>query len=280
MKSTITGEMLRNFITYLREEEKCEATIEKYARDTAQFSSWLSSNTLNKESVALWKKRLIDDGASAATVNCKLCSLSAFFKFIGREDCRVRLLKVQRKVFRDECKELTRSEYERLVQTAEANGKHRLALIMETICSSGIRVSEVRFITVEAVKSGIIEIRMKGKLRTILLPKKLRSKLLKYAKDLGITCGSIFITRNGTPISRRQIWGEMKSICEAARVDMRKVFPHNLRHLFAVEYYKVNRDIVKLADVLGHSSIETTRIYLITTGVEHQKQIDSMRLVS
>lgn len=280
MKSTITGEMLRNFITYLREEEKCEATIEKYARDTAQFSSWLSSNTLNKESVALWKKRLIDDGASAATVNGKLCSLSAFFKFIGREDCRVRLLKVQRKVFRDECKELTRSEYEHLVQTAEANGKHRLALIMETICSSGIRVSEVRFITVEAVKSGIIEIRMKGKLRTILLPKKLRSKLLKYAKELGITCGSIFITRNGTPISRRQIWGEMKSICKAARVDMRKVFPHNLRHLFAVEYYKVNRDIVKLADVLGHSSIETTRIYLITTGVEHQKQIDSMRLVS
>lgn len=149
MKSTITGEMLRNFITYLREEEKCEATIEKYARDTAQFSSWLSSNTLNKESVALWKKRLIDDGASAATVNGKLCSLSAFFKFIGREDCRVKLLKIQRRVFRDECKELTRNEYERLVQTAEANGKHRLALILETICSSGIRVSEVRFITVE-----------------------------------------------------------------------------------------------------------------------------------
>lgn len=280
MNSAITGEMLTKFITYLLEEEKCEATIEKYVRDTTQFAQWLGDRLLSKETVVLWKKRLIDDGSAAATVNGKLCSLSAFLKFIGRADCRVKLLRIQRRAFRDDSRDLTKKDYERLVHTAETRGNYRIALIMETICSTGIRVSETKYITVEGAKRGIIEIRLKGKLRTILLPKKLCRKLLKYVHEVGITRGCVFITSSGKQISRRQIWGEMKAVCEAAGVDSRKVFPHNLRHLFAVEYYRVSRDIVKLADVLGHSSIETTRIYLITTGLEHQKQIDSLRLVS
>ena len=186
---------------------------------------------------------------------------------------------MQRRLFRSAERDLSREEYLRLIETAQAEGKERLALLMETICATGIRVSEVRYITVEAAKQGRAEISLKGKIRTILLPGKLCRKLLKYAKRQKTASGEIFLTRNGTGLSRRQIWAEMKAICRAAGVAASKVFPHNLRHLFARTFYRVTRDVAKLADVLGHSSIETTRIYLISTGAEHLRQLGRLQLI-
>ena len=202
-----------------------------------------------------------------------------FFAFQGWEDCKIKALKLQRKLFRDDRRELTREEYERLLTAAHSLGRERLALLLETICSTGIRVSEVRYITVEAARAGKAEIALKGKLRTILLPGKLCRKLKKYARAQKTASGEIFLTRSGKSLSRRQIWGEMKSLCRRAGVAPSKVFPHNLRHLFARTFYRVCRDIVKLADVLGHSSVETTRVYLISTGAEHAKVLARMHLL-
>ena len=209
-----------------------------------------------------------------------LVSLNRFFGFLGWNDCQVKTLRIQRRLFREDCKELTRKEYQRLIAAAQSTGRERLMLLMETICSTGIRVSEVKYITVEALKLGKAEISLKGKIRTILLPNKLCRKLLKYAKKQRTASGKVFLTRNGTGLSRKQIWAEMKSVCEKARVAASKVFPHNLRHLFARTFYKVCRDVARLADVLGHSSIETTRIYLISTGVEHARTLELLRLVT
>ena len=209
-----------------------------------------------------------------------LVSLNRFFGFLGWYDCQVKTLRIQRRLFREDSKELTREEYARLVSAAQSSGRERLVLLLETICSTGIRVSEVKYITVEALKLGKAEISLKGKIRTILLPNKLCRKLLKYAKKQKTVSGEVFLTRNGTSLSRKQIWAEMKSVCERARVAASKVFPHNLRHLFARMFYKVCRDVAKLADVLGHSSIETTRIYLISTGVEHAHTLERLRLIS
>ena len=209
-----------------------------------------------------------------------LVSLNRFFGFLGWSDCQVKTLRIQRRVFREDCKELTREEYQRLIAAAQSTGRERLMLLMETICSTGIRVSEVKYITVEALKLGKAEISLKGKIRTILLPNKLCRKLLKYAKKQRTASGEVFLTRNGTGLSRKQIWAEMKSVCEKARVAASKVFPHNLRHLFARTFYKVCRDVARLADVLGHSSIETTRIYLISTGVEHARTLELLRPVT
>ena len=214
-----------------------------------------------------------------ATVNAALASLNAFFKFARWEECKVKALRLQRRMFRDPDRELTREEYDRLISTAYESGKTRLGLLMETVCATGIRVSEVKYITVEAAQRGKTEIFLKGKIRTIMLPGKLCRKLLKYAKKQKIASGEIFLTRNGKGLSRRQIWAEMKSVCKAAGVASSKVFPHNLRHLFAKVYYRVYRDIVKLADILGHSNIGTTRIYLISTGAEHAEQLDRLDLI-
>ena len=208
-----------------------------------------------------------------------LVSLNCFFTFLGKQEYRIRTLRIQRKLFRDDSRELTRAEYDRLIAAAQSAGKSRLALLMETICATGIRVSEVQYITVEAVEKGRAEISLKGKIRTILIPGKLRRKLLKYARKNKTVSGKIFLTRNGKGMSRKQVWAEMKAICEKAGVAPSKVFPHNLRHLFARTFYKVCRDVAKLADVLGHSSIETTRIYLITTGAEHARQLERLGLV-
>ena len=207
-----------------------------------------------------------------------LVSLNRFFGFLGWNDRQVKTLRIQRRLFREDCKELTREEYQRLIAAAQSTGRERLMLLMETICSTGIRVSEVKYITVEALKLGKAEISLKGKIRTILLPNKLCRKLLKYAKKQRTASGKVFLTRNGTGLSRKQIWAEMKSVCEKARVAASKVFPHNLRHLFARTFYKVCRDVARLADVLGHSSIETTRIYLISTGAEHLRLLERMCL--
>lgn len=192
----------------------------------------------------------------------------------------MKYLKIQRKMFRSPERELAKGEYLRLLETADALGKVRLRLLIETICATGIRVSEVKYITVETVQAGCTDIALKGKIRTILLPRKLCRKLQKYAKKQKITSGEIFLTRSGRGISRRQIWAEMKALCRKAGVPASKVFPHNLRHLFARTFYRACRDVAKLADVLGHSSIETTRIYLISTGIEHARQIERLGLIS
>ena len=277
---TMTAESLSAFEQYLKTEERSNATIEKYLRDTWQLAAWLDGRAVTKEAVASWKEHLVEQGYDAGTVNGKLAALNAFFRFADWEDCRVKSLKRQHQVFREQERELTQDEYAQLLRTAEAMGRERLKLLMETICGTGIRVSEVRYITVETAKAGKAEVSLKGKVRTILLPAKLCRKLLKYAKRKKIASGEIFLTRSGKAMSRKQIWAEMKSICEKAGVETSKVYPHNLRHLFARCFYRACRDIAKLADVLGHSSVETTRIYLISTGAEHAKTLEGLRLVS
>ena len=275
----ITGEQLAAFRRRLQEEERSPATVEKYGKEAARFAVWLEGRPVTKEAAVCWREELLAKGLSPATVNGKLAALDRLFRFLGWEDCRVRHLRVQRKLFRDSNRELTREEYGRLLAACRAGGQERLALLMEAICATGIRVSEVGYLTVEAARMGRAEVSLKGKIRTILIPGKLSRKLLKYAKKQKTVSGEIFLTRNGTGLSRKQIWAEMKAVCKKAGVAPGKVFPHNLRHLFARTFYRVCRDVAKLADVLGHSSIETTRIYLISTGDEHARVLERLRLI-
>ncbi len=279
MKYVMTEQEIISFQEYLRYEERSQNTIEKYLHDIRSFYEWLDGRSVTKEQVTAWKEHLTASGKAPVTVNGSLAALHNLFTFLGWNDCRVKYLKIQRQVFRDASKELTREEFTRLVRTAEKQGKHRLALLLETICATGIRVSEVRYITLEAVRRGRADISLKGKIRTILIPNKLAKKIQKYAKKQKIASGEIFLTRGGNCLSRKQIWSEMKQLCRTAGVDASKVFPHNLRHLFARTFYRACRDIVRLADVLGHSSIETTRIYLVTTGAEYAKQMDKLGLI-
>ena len=249
---TITREQLNGFERRLAEEERSGATIEKYLMNVKQFAVFLKNTEMTKTSIAKWKESLLKEYAPS-TVNGKLTALDRFLQYIGKSECRVRHLRVQRRMYRDAERDLTREEYLRLLTAARAQGKERLSLLMEAVCATGIRVSEVQYLTVEAMHSGRAEITLKGKIRTILIPGKL---------------------------SRKQIWAEMKKVCKQAGVQASKVFPHNLRHLFARAFYKVCRDVAGLADVLGHSNIETTRIYLITTGVEHIKDMEKLNLIS
>lgn len=275
----LTPEQIAAYGLYLRREEHAPGTIEKYLRDIRTFAAWLDGRPLTRELAAEWKEHLLATGHVPGTVNSMLAALNSFLRFLGL-DFRVKFLKIQRRMFRDQSRELTREEYGLLVSTARADGKERLALLMEAICATGVRVSEVQYLTVEAARTGRAEISLKGKIRVILLTNKLCRKLLKYARKNKIASGEIFITRSGKGMSRRQIWAEMKALCKAAGVDAEKVYPHNLRHLFARTFYKSCKDIARLADVLGHSSIETTRIYLLTTGAEHTRQLERLRLVS
>lgn len=270
----------RKYAVFLRRSEKADGTIEKYMRDVHTFISWLGAAEISKEKTVEWKEHLILNGHKPVTVNSMLSALNSFLKYIGKNDCRVRFLKIQRTMYRPESKELTKDEYLRLVKAAENGGSERMALLLETICATGIRVSEVKYITVEAVNRGIAEISLKGKIRTIILPGKLCGKLKKYARKRKIASGEIFLTKSGNAMNRKQIWSAMKALCKTAKVDSSKVFPHNLRHLFARIFYKVCRDVVKLANVLGHSSIETTRIYLISTSREDAEQLEQLGLVS
>lgn len=272
--------LIQKYAAYLKNQERSDGTIEKYLRDMRSFAAWLNGHEVTRKSVAAWKEHLLAEHYAPVTVNAMLAAVNSFFRFAGWDECRVKFLKIQRRMFRESTRELTRQEYDRLMETARTLGRERLALLMETICATGIRVSEVQYITVEAAQSGRTEISLKGKIRTIILPGKLCRKLLKYAKHKKIASGEIFLTRSGRSLSRRQIWAEMKKLCQKAGVEPSKVFPHNLRHLFATAFYRACKDIVRLADVLGHSSIETTRIYLLTTGIEHQKQLDRLGLVS
>lgn len=278
MNKQIALYQLSDFARQLQEDERSPATIENYLRHIRAFAAWAGGQAVTKDLATQWKEHLISQ-YRPCTVNTMLASLNRFFAFLGWYDCQVKTLRIQRRLFREDSKELTRAEYERLVSAAQASGRERLVLLLETICSTGIRVSEVKYITVEALKLGKAEISLKGKIRTILLPNKLCRRLLKYAKKQKAVSGEIFLTRNGKGMSRKQIWAEMKSICAKSKVAATKVFPHNLRHLFARVFYKVCRDVAKLADVLGHSSIETTRMYLISTGVEHAHTLERLRLI-
>ena len=276
---TISSEQLTDFAAYLRTEERSPGTIENYLRHIRAFTVWLDGAPVTKETAAAWKNSLQESGRAPSTINAMLAAINGLFHFLGWDGCRVKFLRVQHRLFRDAGRELTRPEYERLMETARSRGQERLALLMETICATGIRVSEVQYITVEAAKRGRTDIFLKGKIRTILLPEKLCRKLLKYAQKHKTASGEIFLTRSGRSLSRRQIWAEMKRLCRYAGVEPEKVFPHNFRHLFATIFYRACKDIVRLADVLGHSSIETTRIYLMTSGAEHVRQLDRLGLI-
>ena len=268
------------FVRQLRAEERSRGTVEKYLRDVERFSTWLAGRAATREEAVAWKEALLQKGYAPATINSMLAAVNKFSQFMGWTECRVKALRLQRRMFRPADRELTREEYSRLVAAAQTRGRERLGLLLETICATGIRVSEVAYITVEAVERERAEISLKGKIRTILLPKRLCQKLRKYARHKKIVSGEIFLTRNGTGLSRQQIWAEMKALCQQAGVAPEKVFPHNLRHLFARTFYQTCRDVVKLADMLGHSSVETTRIYLLTTSEEHARDLERLRLVS
>ena len=276
----LTDEKITAYANYLSTQERSSGTIEKYTRDTRAFANWLGEREVTKDMAADWKSELLKHGYAPVTVNGMLSSLNGLFKYLGWNDCCVKFLRIQRKLFRDPCRELTRQEYEHLLSTARKLGKKRLALVMQTICATGIRVSEVKYITVEAVRQGKAEIYLKGKIRVILLSEKLCRKLEKYAKKQKIASGAIFRTKSGNEISRRQIWAELKWLCKHTNIEPAKVFPHNLRHLFATIFYKACKDIVQLADVLGHSNIETTRLYLATSCSEHRRQLERLGLIS
>ena len=280
---TLSSAQLQAFASYLRAGEHSCGTVQKYLRDVRNFCGWLAAQPqpdLSHSTALAWKQHLLDTGYRAVTVNSMLAALNSFLRFCGWEDCCVKALRVQRRTFRDPARELSRAEYQRLLQTAQALNQQRLALIIESIGATGVRVSELRYMTVEAARSKRTDIALKGKIRSILLPGKLCRKLLKYARQQGISSGPIFVSRTGCCLSRRQIWSELKRLCGPAGVDSSKVFPHNLRHLFATAFYALCHDIVKLADILGHSSLETTRLYLLTTGAEHMKQLERLNLVT
>ena len=270
---------LKNYELYLRMEEKSELTIEKYSRDIKRFYDFVKESIVTKTLTIEYKNKLIDEGYATRSINSILTSINRFLIYLGWNDCCVKLLKLQNEIFRSEDKELTKSEYIKLVRVANKSNNKRIALILQTICGTGIRVSELKYITIEAAKMGRAKVSCKGKLRDVFIVKELRRKLLQYAKVNGIFSGAIFVTRTGKPIDRTSIWREMKKLCKIAEINPIKVYPHNLRHLFARIFYSVEKDIVKLADILGHSSINTTRIYMISTGAEHCKKLEMMKLI-
>ena len=275
----ITESIISKFKTYLQNEEKSTNTIEKYIRDVKVFADYANGLDVTKEMVITYKNKLIADNYAVRSINSMIASLNSFFVFVGWGDLKVKSIKLQRQIYCPEEKELTKAEYLRLVNTAKQKGNERLNLLIQTICGTGIRVSELQYITVEAVKCGEAVVSLKGKTRSVFIVRDLQKKLLRYAAEQGIKSGVIFVTRNGKPMSRTNIWREMKNLCEQANVNPDKVFPHNLRHLFARTFYGIEKDIAKLADILGHSSINTTRIYIITTGNEHRQHMESMRLI-
>lgn len=274
----LTAENLCNFKKHLILQEKSKATIEKYLRDAKAFLTFVSKNEITKETVIAYKEHLKKNYA-VRSVNSMLASINCLFDFLDWLDLKIKALKLQQQVFCSEEKELTKAEYTRLSTAANRKHNERLNLILQTICGTGIRVSELQFITVEAVKQSEAIVSLKGKTRSVFIVKDLKKKLLCYAAKQNIKSGMIFITRTGKPINRTNIWREMKNLCKEANVNPKKVFPHNLRHLFARVFYAIERDIAKLADILGHSSINTTRIYIISTGTEHRRRMENMHLI-
>ena len=272
----LTEGHIRTFHQYLIREEKSTATVEKYLRDVRAFAVFMGAETVAKEQVMAYKQTLRERGYAVRSINSMLASLNSLLDFLGWSDCKVKSIRQQKQTYCAEEKDLSKAEYLRLLETAK--GKPQLQLVMQTICGTGIRVSELRFFTVEAVKAGEGVVNCKAKTRTILIPGKLRKMLLAYAQKKKIHSGVIF-TRSGKPLNRSSIWAQMKHLCRNAGVNPSKVFPHNLRKLFARTFYGIEKDIAKLADILGHSSIDTTRIYIMSTGTEHRKKIELLGLV-
>lgn len=273
----ITDETVRNFKEYLINEEKSRATTDKYIRDLKAFAAWLGGEELSKAKVLEYKEHIITKYAPAS-VNSILSSLNSFFEYGGECGLKVKNLKIQKQIFAKVEKELTKAEYERLLKAAKSKGNRKLNLIMQTICATGIRVSELRYISVESLKEGRAKVNMKGKMR-VIIPEELCRMLKKYTAEQKISGGSIFITKTGRPLDRHTIWKLMKSLCESAKVDRKKVFPHNLRHLFARTFYSIEKDIVRLADILGHSSVNTTRIYTMETWEICRRQVQKLGLI-
>lgn len=268
---------IQQFSRYLAQEEKSAATIGKYLRDVQAFYRFSKGHPVDKETVIAYKKRCTEQGYAVRSINSMLASVNSFLGFLGWLDCKVKSVRLQRQVYSAEEKELTKAEYLRLLEASR--GKEQLHLVLQTICGTGIRVSELRYFTLEAVRTGTVTVSCKSKTRTILVPGKLRKLLLAYARKSGISGGVIFRGRNGRPLDRSCIWRKMKQLCRQAGVPASKVFPHNLRKLFARTFYGIEKDIAKLADILGHSSINTTRIYIMTTGAEHRLKIERLGLV-
>ncbi len=279
MKSKInTMKMIESFEVQLRNDEKSSNTIEKYIRDVKAFSFFANCKGISKALVLDYKAKL-EQEYELTSANSMIAAINTFFKFVGWIDLCVKQFKVQKKTYCSEESELTKQEYISLIKTAEQKNNERLSLLIQTICGTGIRVSELKFITVEAIKHDEAIVSCKGKTRKVFIVSSLCKKLLRYTKEQGIATGAIFITKSGKPMNRSNIWREMKSLCKQAGVNPNKVFPHNLRHLFARTFYGIEKDIAKLADILGHTSINTTRIYIITTGAEHRRKLENMRLI-
>lgn len=273
----IDSTRISDYAAFLLREEKSEATYGKYLRDIRKFASFLAGCPVTKEIVVAWKKRLTEQGYAVRSINSMLAAVNSLLDFLGWSECRVKNIRLQHQTYCAEEKELTKAEYLRLL---EASGKNeQLNLVLQTICATGIRVSELRYFTVEAVRCGEITVSCKNKTRTILVPGKLRKLLIRYAKQRQIASGAIFVGKSGRPLDRSRIWRQMKQLCREAGVKASKVFPHNLRKLFARTFYQVQKDIAKLADLLGHSSINTTRIYIMSTTKEHRRQIEGLGLV-
>ena len=273
----LTNSQIQKFSDYLVREEKSNATCEKYIRDVYAFWMFAGSNQVTKELVVAWKKDLMSQGYAVRSINSMLASVNSFLGFLGWHDSKVKNIRIQHQTYCAEEKELTKAEYLRLLEASKGN--EQLNLVIQTICGTGIRVSELRYFTVEAVRHGEITVNCKSKTRTILVPGKLRKLLLNFAKQKHIPTGAIFVGKSGKPLDRSNIWRQMKQLCKAAGVKESKVFPHNLRKLFARTFYSIEKDIAKLADILGHSSINTTRIYIMTTGMEHRRKIERLGLV-
>lgn len=278
MKRILDPKQMQEFEFYLRNEERSVATIEKYMRDVRFFASFVCDAEIDKQKVLDYKGKLGETYA-VSSANSMIAAMNCFLRFCGWHDLCVKQFKMQRQVYCSEEKELTRAEYIRLLEAANAKHNERLNLIIQTICGTGIRVSELQYITVEALHNGEAIVNCKGKSRRVFIVPELKKKLLRYVKEQGISTGTVFVTRGGKPVSRNSIWKDMKALCEQANVSPSKVFPHNLRHLFARTFYGIEKDIAKLADILGHASINTTRIYIVTTGAEHKRKMEHMRLI-
>ena len=275
---TVTPAKIEAFGQYLRDQERSAATIEKYVHDVRALAAFLNGREISKGLLLEWKEALIEAYAPAS-VNTMLAAANRFLGFCGLNELRLRKLKIQKTLFLSEEKELTRAEYVRLVQAAERQENARLSLVIQTICATGIRVSELRFITAEAVQSGRAEVSNKGKRRAVFLPDKLRKLLRDYLQKQRITAGAVFLSKNRRPLDRSNVWRDMKALCESAGVAPGKVFPHNLRHLFARTFYALEKDLSRLADILGHSSVNTTRIYTAESGAVHARLLGRLNLV-
>ena len=277
VQRTMSNCMIENYARHLVNEEKSGLTIQKYLRDIQNFLKFAEKQPITKELTIAYKQDLIARNYAVSSVNSMLTALNGFLDFLGWHDCKIKVVRTQRKIYCAEDKELTKTEYLRLL--AASKNQPQLNLIIQTICATGIRISELQFFTLEAIKRGEVRVRCKNKTRIIFVPGSLRTRLMNFAKQHNITTGAVFVTRSGKPLDRSNIWTQMKNLCQKAQVNPKKVFPHNLRKLFARTFYSMEKDIAKLADILGHGSIETTRIYIMSTGAEHRRQIERMGLI-